>query len=91
MKGQYVRLVLAPNTRQGTIEGITAEGGKVEYHFRQDPRFCEPTPGKFEAYLPEGELEPCQRPSDEEVNTINDLVKKSGPSGQGMSHGNRKD
>jgi hypothetical protein len=34
-KGDYVRLLIAPNTRIGTIEESKTEAGEVLYLFRQ--------------------------------------------------------
>lgn len=72
--GDYVRFVIAPNTRMGTIEGSQIRRGFVEYHFRLDPRLDEPGP-VFEAWIPEAELEYCARPSDEQVAAIKKLIK----------------
>jgi hypothetical protein len=60
--GDYVRLLIAPNTRIGTIEGNKTERGRLHYLFRQDKRVSgeKDTP---DFYLLESELEACE-PSD---------------------------
>ena len=74
--GDYVRVKMAPNHRMGTIDDIKTERGRVEYLFRQDQRFHEAVQGfVFEAWIPEGELERCTRPSDQQVDDINKLIK----------------
>jgi hypothetical protein len=73
-KGDYVRLKIAPETRMGTIEDIKIERGRLVYHFRQDERFREAGP-LFEAWIPDMELEPCARPSDQHVSAINKLIE----------------
>ena len=74
-KGDYVRHLMAPNTRLGTIEGSKVERDRVHYLFRTDPRFYDPLP---DFYVLEGEIELCQRPNDEHVRQINDLIKRGG-------------
>jgi hypothetical protein len=75
-KGDYVRLKMAPQTRMGTIEASKAVRGRAQYHFRQDQRFREGVPGAvFEAWVPEGELEICARPSDQYVAAVNTAIK----------------
>jgi len=75
-KGQYVRLTIAPETRMGTIEGSEEQRGKLFYIFRQDPRLDDVVPGfKFEAFVLEDEMEPCDRPSDDYWKNINAKAK----------------
>ncbi len=73
--GMYVRLNIAPNTRMGTISQCTPEAGKVRFVFHHDPRFHDTTP---DIYLFDYDVEPCQRPSDAEVERINELIKRGG-------------
>jgi hypothetical protein len=75
MKGQYVRFLLAPNTRKGIITDVKTEHGQVEYLFHHDPRFDDTTPD-FWAF--ESDIEVCDRPTDAEVATINMLAKRGG-------------
>jgi hypothetical protein len=72
--GDYVRLVMAPATRMGTIEATQVRRDRVEYHFKLDPRLAEPGP-PFEVWLPDVELERCQRPTDQQAATIMHLLK----------------
>ena len=73
LKGQYVRMVVAPNTRKGTIIDTKLEHGHVEFLFQHDPRFDDRTP---DFWVFESDIELCQRPSDAEVATINMLAKR---------------
>jgi hypothetical protein len=72
MKGQYVRMLIAPRTRNGTITDTRVEHGRVEYLFHHDPRFDDRTP---DFWLSESEVEPCNPPTDAEVAAINALAK----------------
>jgi len=72
MVGQYVRMLIAPNTRKGTITQTRIERGRVEYLFRHDPRFDNVLP---DFWLMESEIEVCVPPTDEEVEAINALAK----------------
>lgn len=74
-QGDYVRLLIAPNTRIGTIEGSKTDRGRLLYLFRQDKRVLgeRDTP---DFYLLESEIEVCERPSDEEVAAINVLIER---------------
>ena len=75
-KDDYVRIKMAPNTRLGTIEDTKVERGRTFYHFLQDPRFHEVSPGPvFEAWILEDELEFCARPTDQQVEAINKLIR----------------
>lgn len=71
-KGDYVRLLIAPNTRIGTIEGSKTEAGEVLYLFRQDKRVLEEqdTP---DCYVLERKLAVSQRPADAEIDILNRL------------------
>lgn len=73
-KGDYVRMKMAPNTRLGTIEGSKV-GDRVHYLLRTDPRIYDPLP---DFYVLEGEIELCQRPDDEHVRKLNELIKRGG-------------
>jgi hypothetical protein len=73
-KGDYVRMVMAPSTRMGTIVDMrTNERGMVEYTFRADPRISNPMPDIF---VFEDEIQLCDRPSDSQVAAINALIKR---------------
>jgi hypothetical protein len=71
-KGDYVRLLIAPNTRIGTIEGSKTEAGRVLYLFRQDKRVLEEQQ-PADCYVLERELAVSQRPSDAEIDILNRL------------------
>jgi hypothetical protein len=73
--GTYVRLLLAPNTRIGTVSEGTVEAGKEKYVFRHDPRVNDPLPAM---YVFGFDIEACSCPSDAEVQTINALIKRGG-------------
>jgi hypothetical protein len=73
-KGDYVRMVIAPSTRMGTIVGVrTNERGMVEYTFRTDRRIGDPMPDIF---VFEDEIQLCETPSDSHVAAINALIKR---------------
>ena len=70
---QYVRLLVAPKTRIGTITRTKIEYGHTEYLFHQDERFAE----KLEDFWAvDGDFEPCERPTDAYVASINALIKR---------------
>lgn len=71
--GTYVRMLVAPNTSMGTISGITIESGKTRFIFHHDPRFIDPIP---DVYLFDFDVEECERPTDAEVQRINELVRR---------------
>lgn len=71
-KGDYVRLLIAPNTRIGTIEGSKTEDGRLLYLFRQDKRVREEKE-TADCYVLESELAVSQRPADAEIDIINRL------------------
>lgn len=50
-KGDYVRMLIAPNTRIGTIEGSKTEGGLVRYLFRQITVFLASKTRRISTYL----------------------------------------
>jgi hypothetical protein len=72
MVGQYVRMILAPNTRKGTITDSKIEHGNVEYLFHHDQRFDDRLP---DLWVMESDIEACVKPTDAEVATINALAK----------------
>ena len=73
-KGNYVRMVIAPSTRMGTIVDVrTNERGVVEYTFQADPRIINPMPDIF---VFEDEIQSCERPSDSHIAAINALIKR---------------
>ena len=75
VKGDYVRMPIAPDTRMGTIEGHKIERGVTSYVFRQDPRLKEVGPA-VEIWVSEDEVEACARPTDAYWNTVNELIKR---------------
>ena len=72
--GSYVYHETAPRTRRGTITHGEMENGKMRYIFHLDPRFSDAATFPEVCYY-EYELVECARPSDEELATINKLVK----------------
>jgi hypothetical protein len=70
---QYVRLVLAPRTRIGTIARTKIQHGRTEYLFHQDERFADKL---TDFWAVDGDFEPCERPTDEYVAAINALIKR---------------
>jgi hypothetical protein len=70
MIGQYVRMVVAPNTRLGTIEAIQLRSGHRSFLFHQDPRIASRLP---DIWLRDSEFEECKRPTDEQIKRINEL------------------
>jgi hypothetical protein len=72
--GTYVRFVIAPNTRMGTVSQGTIDGGKERYIFRHDKRFLDTTGDHL--YVFDYDIEVCPRPSDADVQAINVLIKK---------------
>lgn len=71
-KGDYVRLLIAPNTRIGTIEGSKTEAGEALYLFRQDNRVLEEQ-DTADCYVLGKELAVSQRPADAEIDILNRL------------------
>ncbi len=69
--GEYVRLLLAPRTRIGTIKDTKIEHDQTVYLFHQDERFADQL-GDY--WAEEGDFEPCERPTDEYVAEINSLT-----------------
>jgi hypothetical protein len=69
--GSYVRMVLAPQTRRGTIHQAINHKGEPQFLFRQDPRFNSQLD---EFFIYDGDVEECERPTDEEVEVINRLA-----------------
>jgi hypothetical protein len=72
LTGQYVRMLIAPDTRKGILGEAKIERGRLEYLFYHDTRFDDVLPT---IYVLESEVEPCPRPADAEVATINKLSK----------------
>jgi hypothetical protein len=70
--GQYVRMILAPNTRMGTLGEAKTEHGRLEYLFHHDTRFDDVLPP---FYVPESDVEACSRPTDDQVTAINKLSR----------------
>lgn len=71
--GTYVRLVVAPNTRMGTVTQGTVDAGKERYLFHHDKRFHDTIP---DLYVFDYDIEICPRPNDEQVRAINALIKR---------------
>jgi hypothetical protein len=65
-------MVTPLNTRMGTIKAFSLEEGQVKYLFQHDPRFDTTIP---DTWLLESEFEECKRPSNGEVEAINNLMK----------------
>jgi hypothetical protein len=70
--GDYVRLIIAPQTRMGTI--ASAPNAKGMYLFHHDLRF---TDRLEDSFVYEDEIELCEPPTNEEVKAINALIKRS--------------
>jgi hypothetical protein len=70
MIGQYVCIVVARNTRIGTIEAARFDKDHASFLFHQDSRIAFRLP---DIWLRDSEFEECQRPTDEQVTRINDL------------------
>jgi hypothetical protein len=69
-KGDYVRFIQAPNTRQGSLVSDPDDKGK--FLFQLDPRIDDnfPISGVFE-----DEIELCEKPTDAEIETINAAIR----------------
>lgn len=70
MIGQYVRMVVAPNTRIGTIQAVQFRRDHASFLFHQDPRIASALP---DIWLRDSEFEECDRPTDEQIMRINEL------------------
>jgi len=70
MIGQYVRMVVAPHTRIGTITAARFDKDHTSFLFHQDPRLAFRFP---DIWLQSTEVEECRRPSDEQVERINEM------------------
>jgi hypothetical protein len=67
--GQYVQTVHALRLMRGTLAEARIENGRLEYLLRLDPRFD--TSGiRHPLYVAENDVEPCDRPTDAEVEKI---------------------
>jgi hypothetical protein len=77
LTGQYVRLVVAPRTRMGTLGNCETYHGQLRYILDFDRRFRILPMGQ-KMWVHEGEIEICDRPSDAEVERINRLGEHSG-------------
>ena len=71
-EGSYVRLIVAPNTRMGTIS-MGIDEGMPCFVFHQDRRFGDTIP---DMYVFDYDIEECERPSDDQVALINALAKR---------------
>jgi hypothetical protein len=72
--GMYVRMILAPKARRGTIHLATNGKEEPQFLFRLDPRFADTLPDFF---IYDGDVEECERPSDAEVSLINKLIAEN--------------
>lgn len=70
---KYVCLLDAPRTRIGTIAKTRMDNGQLEYLFHQDERFADKIP---DFWAVAGDFEPCERPTDQHVATINALIRR---------------
>jgi hypothetical protein len=70
MVDQYVRMVVAPHTRIGTIKAVRFDNDQVSFLFHQDPRLAFRFP---DIWLQSSEVEECMRPTDEQVERINQM------------------
>ena len=75
-KNRYVRRKV--DSRKGTIEGSCIEGERLQYLFCYDPRFLDALP---DSYVFEDEVEPFDRPTDDEVEEINSFIKRGSEGG----------
>lgn len=70
-EGSYVYMVLAPETRKGTLHLAINSEGNPQFLFRLDKRFNSKLPDFF---INDGDVEECLRPTDAEVAIINKLI-----------------
>lgn len=71
MIGQYVRIVTAPNTRIGTIQGARFDRDHASFLFHQDPRIVFKL---RDIWMQESELEECMRPTNAQIARINNMA-----------------
>jgi hypothetical protein len=69
--GSYVYMVLAPESRRGTIHEAINHKGEPQFLFRLDPRFDDKLEDFF---IYDGDVEECERPSDQEIAVVNALI-----------------
>jgi hypothetical protein len=62
--GTYVRVLNPMKTIHGTIAGCSIKNGVTVYQIQTDPQACSEAVADS-AYASEGELELCERPSNE--------------------------
>jgi hypothetical protein len=70
MIGHYVRMVVAPHTRIGIVRAVRFDKNQVSFLFHQDPRLAFRLP---DIWLQSTEVEDCNRPTDEQVERINEM------------------
>ena len=70
MLGEFVRMLVAPNTRIGTIQAVQFRKDHLHFLFHQDPRITIRLP---DIWLRDSEFEECKRPTEEEITRINNL------------------
>ena len=71
MIGRYVRMVVAPNTRIGTIAAARFDRDHASFLFHQDPRIEHKLP---DVWIRDSEIEECPQPTEEEVAMINNMT-----------------
>jgi hypothetical protein len=64
-------MVIAPETRRGTVHQDINHIGEPQFLFRLDPRFNEKLDDFF---VYDGDVEECERPSDDELALINKIL-----------------
>lgn len=70
--GSYVRMIIAPETRLGTLYAEVGPHGTPRLLFRLDPRLNE----KLDDFIiDEADFEECERPSDEEIASTNRILE----------------
>jgi hypothetical protein len=66
--GQYVRMVVSPKTRMGTIKAVRFDGDRIHILLHQDPRL---TFQAHDVWLLNSDVTDCERPTDEQMAIIN--------------------
>jgi hypothetical protein len=73
--GSYVRMLIAPYAT-GTVKSARFYQGEVGFLFQQDLRFRKFSIIVPDVWLRDSELEPCARPSDEDVARIEQRARE---------------
>lgn len=66
MIGSYVRMLVTPYAK-GTVKSARFYQGEVRFLFQHDLRFRKFSISVPDVWLRDSELEPCARPSDQDV------------------------